>query len=350
MCSRFDAVRKLIVALSMHTSLNELGVHGLVARLAPTRADALSDDFARLFKSIMPRMNRLLLSGNLRAGRCIAPQLAKCVRGLGALPLTELSLADSAFRGDGESIAAIVDAAPLLTRLDLTAVRLDRLAFVLEAAARHGALRVLEMNDCLDNNDRAPVLDASLLALLSTTRTLQVLRCAGTVHMLAPLLDAIADTPSLHTADIGTEANMWAFGARPPPLAPSLTRLLERNSTLHVLRCPEAISDAALDVWEESNYSLYQTNAPLVSQEDATLARLRRLQTRNRRIHEWVAMRERVLEVAVAMGELRLPPYVLEQIIDSTDNCLHMTRHWNKIRVLIAVQKYQNQMNVSGDA
>jgi hypothetical protein len=129
-------------------------------------------------------------------------------------------------------------------------------------------------------------------------------------------------------------------------------RLLERNSTLHVLRCPDAvtISESELNVWEESNFSLYHTNTPVVvhggGDAEQQTERFRRLQTRNRRIHEWIAMRERVLEVAVAMGELRLPPYVLELVIDSTDHCMHMTRHWNKIRVLIAVQKFQNQKSL----
>jgi hypothetical protein len=336
----------LIVALSMRPSLVELGVNGLLRRLPAIRGDALSADFARLFRSTLPRLTRLLLCYNQHAGTCIAPQLAlAAARGTASLALTELSLSHSSFRGDGESIgesiARVVDAAPRLARLDLTSVQLNRLDLVLEAAARHGALRVLDLNDCVDANNRTPSLESSLVALLRATRTLEVLRCAGVAQQPAQLLDAICDAPSLHTADIGAVFINNTL-TRPPSITASFTRLLERNATLHVLRCPDAITDAVLDVWEERNFALYQTNSPLVTHDDAQLERLRRVQSRNRRIHEWVAMRERVLEVAVAMGELRLPPYVLEQVIDSIDNCMHMTRHWNKIRVLIAVQKYQN--------
>jgi hypothetical protein len=355
MCSRFDCVRKLIVSLSMRSSLVDLCMSGLLSRLAPCRGDLLSADFARLFKSLLQHANRLCLYNNLRAGSCIAPQLANCVRGLGGsvLPLTELSLAHTSFLGDAESIAYVIDAATLLTRLDLTSVRLNGLDVVLAAAARHGALRVLEMNDCRDISGRSPELDVSLVALLKETRTLEVLRCANSSHQPEPLLNAIADAPSLRTVDISAGSDHWVAGNnRTNESRAALVRLLERNSTLHVLRCPDAvtISESELNVWEESNFSLYHTNTPVVvhggGDAEQQTERFRRLQTRNRRIHEWIAMRERVLEVAVAMGELRLPPYVLELVIDSTDHCMHMTRHWNKIRVLIAVQKFQNQKSL----
>jgi hypothetical protein len=319
----------------MRTSLVNVAFNGLLSRLAPHRGATLRADCAHLFNCLSPKLEHLSLTNNSRGGAFIAGELSNSAS---LFALCDLRLSGSTLN-NGEEIARIVDLSPSLTRLELNNVRLDRLQVAIDAVGRHKAMRILDVSDSLCLDGALCTIGDNLVAMIRSSLTLEELNCANTTNHHRQLVEAIADAPSLRKVDLSSNTQWWGV---PPSVAldNAFIKLLALNTTLNCLRCPEIVSEQALDVWEEQNFSLYYIDGPV--QTEGLAGRLQRVTLRNRRIQEWTSMRERVLEVALAFGELQLPPYVLELVLDCTDECVHRARHWSKIHVLIAVQKFHN--------
>jgi hypothetical protein len=341
-------VRVLLNALAQSSSvLTDVSISGLFSRGLETRVAPLFDDL-QAFLSARTNLRRLRFDRSTNRRMGIAHGIADALARSLLTSLDRLVLDDC---GDGEALARALTRMCLLTQLVLAGTRVTANPFA--SVAKLTSLRVLNVRalDRLDNADHGP----ALIELLRVLPSLEQLECEG-VHDPAALVCAVADGTALRRLFL-TGRQAWLQDSKVIAL-PAMLALLKRNTTLHELggmlvSTDEFLSDALVDAFENDNFSLHSCCLPPRVEEQARYMESRRrvvcALNRNARIVKWTAMRERVSEVAIGFADMRLPPYVLEEIINNEPD-LTATRHWLKIQTLIAVQKFQNRLDALKDA
>lgn len=323
--------------------LTDLSLTSLFGRITMPNAAALRGDVMACFTNLQHLRSLELKRTDRRYQRTqIGAMLA---RSLSSTVLESLTLDGEEFAvGDVPLLVALMDRQPRLTRLEAAgAFASFEGPTVLLAAARHPALRVLNV-DYSGNG-----IDAGVERLLRQSTTIEELSLLGTNVDQAALFECVAESTQLRVLRLSrfTDGGEAVFSFR------SMLQLVRRNTTLNELHgmmiCNhEHLPEELVNAFED-NFALHHVVLPLPVEATSRFlenrARLCSLLNRNRRIVKWTAMRERVLEIALAFADLRLPPYVLEEIVDLTAPAMTATRHWLKIRVLIGVQRFQNQLD-----
>jgi len=333
----------VVRAIERAPQLTELVLTSLFGRLTEPSVAALRGDVMSCFKSLHNLRSLEVGRSDRRFGR--AQFVAMLARSLASTALESLTLNHEALdRNDVPLLIAIIDRLSCLTRLELaSSLSAHDGPEVLLAAARHPALRVLNVDHC------GVGIDAGVRQLLKQSSTLEELSLLGSDVDQTMLLDCVAESTQLRVLRCdrynGGDAAVLSFRG--------MLRLLQRNTSLNELHgmliCNNVHLPEELVSAFEENFSLHHVAVPLPLDASPRFlenrARLCSLLNRNRRIVKWTAMRERVLEIALAFADMRLPPYVLEEIVDLTAPAMTATRHWLKIQTLICVQRFQNRLD-----
>jgi hypothetical protein len=329
-------------------TLQDVSISRLFGRGLERRVLPLIDDFAAFVSAKRSTLRHLRLTRCTNGRIALAQGLLDALDRSAPTALETLVLADCSWHDSGPVLTRIVSRLSLLTNLDLSGSLAD--LSVLHAVAALPALRVLRLQEpYCGRDDPGP----AVVQLLAASSTLEELTCAGIRDSsTSAVIGAAARTTALRKLRLQGDGRTWNHDARAIPL-PAMLQLLRCNATLHELdgvpiSADEFLNDELVDAFENDNFSLHTCQLPPRVEERGRfmLARDRIVcaLNRNLRIVKWTAMRERVAEIAIGFADMRLPPYVLEEVINNEPD-LTATRHWHKIRTLIAVQKFQNGLD-----